>query len=91
MISIDYEPLAHPPNYVKSARNAMPVGMRAAELLQELIDVSGAAVEDFHGIGVSLGGQVMGGLGHAMKGGMKRITALDPAGEGKVEVPALSI
>ena len=59
----------------------MPVGARAAELIQSLIDVSGATLEDFHGIGCSLGGQVMGGIGKALNGEMKRITALDPAGK----------
>ena len=83
MISVDYEPLAPCCNYVTAARNAMPVGERAAEFLQSLIDISGAILEDFHGIGCSLGGQVMGGIGHAMKGEMKRITALDPAGKEK--------
>ena len=81
VISVDWEPLARGPNYVKAARNAMPAGARVAELLQSLIDVGGAALEDFHAVGYSLGGQMVGGLGHAMEGRMKRITALDPAGE----------
>lgn len=80
VISVDYEPLAPCCNYVMAARNAMPVGTRAAEFLQYLIDISGAMLDDFHGIGCSLGGQVMGGMGHAMNGEIKRITALDPAG-----------
>ena len=81
MISIDYGPLAPCCNYVKAARNAMQVGARAAEFIQSLINISGASLEDFHGIGCSLGGQVMGGIGHALKGEIKRITALDPAGK----------
>ena len=66
---------------MKAARNAMPAGARTAELLQSLMDASGAILEDFHAIGYSLGGQHVGGLGHAMEGRMTRITALDPAGE----------
>ena len=80
MISVDWELLVKAPFYVKAARNAMPAGARVAELVQSLMDTTGASLEDFHGIGSSLGGQLMGGLGHAMEGKMSRITALDPAG-----------
>ena len=81
VISVDWEPLARGPNYVKAARNAMPAGARTADFLRGLMEASGAVLEDFHAIGYSLGGQHVGGLGHAMEGKMKRITALDPAGE----------
>merc|ERR1712241_1464813 len=80
VISVDWEPLARGPNYVKAARNAMPAGARTAKFLQSLMEASGAVLEDFHAIGYSLGGQHVGGLGQAMEGRMKRITALDPAG-----------
>jgi len=80
VISVDWEPLARGPNYVKAARNAMPAGARTADFLRGLMEASGAVLEDFHAIGYSLGGQHVGGLGHAMEGKMKRITALDPAG-----------
>ena len=66
---------------MKAARNAMPAGARTAQLLQSLMEGSGAVMEDFHAIGYSLGGQHVGGLGYAMGGKMRRITALDPAGE----------
>ena len=85
VISVDWEPLARAPFYVKAARNAMPAGARVAELLKSIIQTTGASLEDFHGIGSSLGGQLMGGLGHAMEGKMKRITALDPAGDSNLK------
>ena len=80
LISVDWESLAAGPNFVKAARNAIPSGARVAEFLQGLMEVTGAPLEDFHAIGSSLGGQMMAGLGQAMEGRMKRITALDPAG-----------
>ena len=81
VISVDWESLAAGPNYVRAARNAIPSGLRVAEFLQSLMDVTSAPLEDFHAIGSSLGGQMMAGLGQGMEGSMKRITAMDPAGK----------
>ena len=58
----------------------MPAGARAGELIGDLEEVAGAVLEDFHAVGFSLGGQMVGAIGLATGGRMKRITALDPAG-----------
>ena len=76
---MDYEPLAAGPNYPVAAYNAFPTGEHVATFLKNLTSWTGADVGDFHAIGYSLGGQVIAGLGQAMPG-LKRITALDPAG-----------
>ena len=58
----------------------MPAGARVGELISGLEEVAGAVLEDFHAVGFSLGGQMVGAIGLATEGRMKRITALDPAG-----------
>jgi len=81
VISVDWELLASGPNYPKAARNCVPAGARVGELIRGLQEVGGAVIEeDFHTVGYSLGGQMVGAIGLATEGKMKRITSLDPAG-----------
>ncbi len=80
MISVDWHKLAGGPNFPQAAYNALPAGEHAADFIRQLISDHGAAIEDFHVVGFSLGGQMVAGIGQGMGGALKRITALDPAG-----------
>lgn len=77
---MDYQPLGIGPHYPLAAENAKPVGLHAAEFIRFMIDEMDGKIEDFHPIGFSLGGQVVGNLGHGLAGELPRISALDPAG-----------
>ena len=58
----------------------IPVGFRIGAFISFLIDNFGGSLSDYHPIGFSLGGQVVGNVGHALNGELPRITGLDPAG-----------
>ena len=82
MISVDWATLAGPqPFYEIAAANTKPVGYLAADFISYLVDIFDASsLEDFHPVGFSLGGQVVGHLGYRLNGTLPRITGLDPAG-----------
>ena len=80
IISVDYYPLGIGPHYPLAAENAQPVGYHAAEFIRFLVDTTNAKLEDFHPIGFSLGGQVVGNIGHGLDGELPRVSGLDPAG-----------
>ena len=82
VISVDWERLAGPsPYYVEAALNTEIVGNRTGDLMNWFIDEFDAKLEDFYPVGWSLGGQVVGHLGHHLDGQLPRITGLDPAGK----------
>ena len=66
--------------YFYAAENTKPVGLRAGDFIDFVINTTGAKLEDFHPIGFSLGAQVVGNLGYRLEGKLPRITGLDPAG-----------
>ncbi|XP_059046364.1 lipase member H-A-like [Achroia grisella] len=80
IISIDYNPIAREPCYYSAATNTELVGKCTAQLIDELIQNHGFNISNFHLIGFSLGGQVVGYVANYIKSGrFDRITALDPA------------
>lgn len=81
VISVDWENLAGPgPLYFYAAENTKPTGYRIGDFIEFVINTTGAELKDFHAVGFSLGGQVVGHLGFRTGGKMSRITGLDPAG-----------
>ena len=81
VISVDWELLAGPsPYYFLASDNVIPVGFRIGAFVTFLVDNFGCSLDDFHPTGFSLGGQVVGNVGHALNGELPRITGLDPAG-----------
>ena len=82
VISVDWGSLAGPsPFYEIAAKNTKPVGYLAADLITYLVETfESLTYDDFHPIGFSLGGQVVGHLGYHLNGTLARITGLDPAG-----------
>ncbi|KAM3964259.1 phospholipase A1 1-like [Aphomia sociella] len=80
IISIDYNPIARSPCYISAAKNTELVGKCTAQLIDELVQNHGFKLADFHLIGFSLGGQVVGFVANYIESGkFTRITALDPA------------
>ncbi|KAM3964258.1 pancreatic lipase-related protein 3 [Aphomia sociella] len=80
IISIDYNPIARSPCYYSAAKNTELVGKCTAQLIDELVENHGFKLADFHLIGFSLGGQVVGFVANYIESGkFNRITALDPA------------
>jgi pimeloyl-ACP methyl ester carboxylesterase len=57
VIAVEWSALAAGPNYPMAAANSKVAGIHIAEFLEDLLESTGAQLEDFHVIGFSLGGQ----------------------------------
>jgi len=84
VILMDWETLSASPDYFGAVQNAQIASSTAAEFLNFLVTEGKTTWAKVHLIGYSLGGQVVGQIGHKIQqlaGGAKasRITALDPA------------
>ncbi|XP_021707253.1 lipase member H [Aedes aegypti] len=80
MITVDWSVAAVTPNYI-SARNAVgPAGFGVGRLIDRLIELTGANVNNIYVIGFSLGAHVAGNAGKHFNGRINTIIALDPAG-----------
>ncbi len=84
IFSVDYETLGKGPleNYPDAICNAHDVGFATGEFIKFLVKEFHAKLVDFHPIGWSLGGQVVGIIGRSLEPKLPRISALDPAGPG---------
>ncbi|XP_011559508.3 phospholipase A1 1 [Plutella xylostella] len=80
IITVDYNPIAREPCYMYAAFNTDLVGKCTAQLIDRLVQNYSIALDRFHVIGFSLGGQVAGFVGYYLESGkLRRITGLDPA------------
>ena len=68
IISVDWQMLAGPgPFYPAAANNTFKTGAHAADFIKFLADETAASTNTFHPIGFSLGGHVVGSIGHHLK------------------------
>ena len=75
-------PLPHPTDYPFIADIQVPkAGKNLGQLVDFIVNQTGAAVSSFHLVGHSLGSHVVGWAGSTLTAGrISRITGLDPAG-----------
>ena len=84
IFSVDYTKYCQGPisKYPQAVKNVPKVGETVADFINFLVDTFDLSLDDFHPIGFSLGGQVVGAIGESLNGALPRISALDPAGLG---------
>ena len=75
VISVDWSALAPAPCYVQATYNVALVGNCTAQLLDEMVRLRVARLQDIHVVGFSLGGQVAGNIANYLRAGrLTRIT-----------------
>ncbi|XP_065073525.1 phospholipase A1 member A-like [Ochlerotatus camptorhynchus] len=80
MIAVDWSVAAVNPNYITSRNAVGPAGFGVGRLIDRLIELTGANVNNIYVIGFSLGAHVAGNAGKHHGGHINSIIALDPAG-----------
>jgi dienelactone hydrolase len=75
---VDWSILSESPDYFTAVANAQLTSDLTAELIDFLVDNEFAKIEDFHIIGFSLGGQVVGQIGKKVSHRLQRITGNYP-------------
>ncbi|XP_001842705.2 phospholipase A1 member A [Culex quinquefasciatus] len=79
VISVDWS-VANSPNYISSRNAVGPAGFGVGRLIDELVALRGADVNNIYVIGFSLGAHVAANAGKHHEGRINSIIALDPAG-----------
>lgn len=80
VICVDWSTGASSMWYPNSRDNTRVVGKIIGKMIEQLVNNTGARLEDMHIIGHSLGAHIAGYAGEALKGKVGRVTGLDPAG-----------